>query len=192
MHLDIKPQPKPFLHWIKLPELFMAAIGSSFIVLAVEGVLSQAIATIFVGVFLGLSIIATKTNWLQDSKFNKFLQREGVLPLIGLVVITSLTIYFAIHAAPSNAQFFTSAETNLKTEIAKYATANATEAANVVGVVFFAYRFAMLVYVGASVVKVVGAMREEEDWKSAAKTPVIILICLAVADLMTKMILGTA
>ena len=59
-----------------------------------------------------------------------------------------------------------------------------------VGVVFFAYRFAMIVYVGASLTKVVGAMREEEDWKSAAKTPVIILICLAVADLMSTMILG--
>lgn len=190
MHLDIKPQPKPFLHWIKLPELFMAAIGSSFIVLAVEGVFSQAIATILVGVMLGLGIISTKTEWLKDSKFNKFLTKEGVLPVIGLTIVASLCVYFAIHAAPSHAQFFTTAETELTEKIKLYATASGDAAAKVVGVVFFAYRFAMIVYVGASLTKVVGAMREEEDWKSAAKTPVIILICLAVADLMSTMILG--
>jgi hypothetical protein len=190
MHLDIKPQPKPFLHWIKLPELFMAAIGSSFIVLAVEGVFSQAIATILVGVMLGLGIISTKTEWLKDSKFNKFLTKEGVLPVIGLTIVTSLCVYFAIHAAPSHAQFFTTAEDELTEKIKLYATASGDAAAKVVGVVFFAYRFAMIVYVGASLTKVVGAMREEEDWKSAAKTPVIILICLAVADLMSTMILG--
>jgi uncharacterized BrkB/YihY/UPF0761 family membrane protein len=190
MHLDIKPQPKPFLHWIKLPELFMAAIGSSFIVLAVEGVFSQAIATILVGVMLGLGIISTKTEWLKDSKFNKFLTKEGVLPVIGLTIVASLCVYFAIHAAPSHAQFFTTAEDELTEKIKLYATASGDAAAKVVGVVFFAYRFAMIVYVGASLTKVVGAMREEEDWKSAAKTPVIILICLAVADLMSTMILG--
>ena len=190
MHLDIKPQPKPFLHWIKLPELFMAAIGSSFIVLAVEGVFSQAIATILVGVMLGLGIISTKTEWLKDSKFNKFLTKEGVLPVIGLTIVASLCVYFAIHAAPSHAQFFTTAEDELTEKIKLYATASGDAAAKVVGVVFFAYRFAMIVYVGASLTKVVGAMREEEDWKSAAKTPVIILSCLAVADLMSTMILG--
>jgi hypothetical protein len=190
MHLDIKPQPKPFLHWIKLPELFMAAIGSSFIVLAVEGVFSQAIATILVGVMLGLGIISTKTEWLKDSKFNKFITKEGVLPVIGLTIVASLCVYFAIHAAPSHAQFFTTAEDELTEKIKLYATASGDAAAKVVGVVFFAYRFAMIVYVGASLTKVVGAMREDEDWKSAAKTPVIILICLAVADLMSTMILG--
>jgi hypothetical protein len=163
MHLDIKPQPKPFLHWVKLPELFMAAIGSSFIVLAVEGVFSQAIATILVGVMLGLGIISTKTEWLKDSKFNKFLTKEGVLPVIGLTIVASLCVYFAIHAAPSHAQFFTTAETELTEKIKLYATASGDAAAKVVGVVFFAYRFAMIVYVGASLTKVVGAMREEED-----------------------------
>jgi uncharacterized BrkB/YihY/UPF0761 family membrane protein len=193
MHLDIKPQPKPFLHWIKLPELFMAAIGSSFIVLAVEGVFSQAIATVVVGVFLGLSILATRTNWLQDSKFNKFLAREGVLPIIGLTVVAALSIYFVIHAEPSHAQFFFNAETKLKSGVTPFVgTDGGAAVANVIGVIFFAYRFAMICYIGAAIIKVVGAMREEEDWKNSARTPGIILISLAIADVATQLILGTA
>jgi hypothetical protein len=65
-----------------------------------------------------------------------------------------------------------------------------TQATQVVSLIFFVLRFALIVYLGVNIVRIVGAMREDEDYKSIARTPMLILICLAVADFVSTLVIG--
>jgi hypothetical protein len=48
-----------------------------------------------------------------------------------------------------------------------------------------------LLYLGIALVRVVCAVRQDEDWQAVARTPLIILLTVAVSDVLTTVIVGT-
>lgn len=191
-----KHKNKPLLSWINLPELTLAAIGAAIIALAVEGAFTPALLTIAIGISLGFTIAAKQTSWMEDTKFNRFLQREGIVPVIALLTISALCLYFLMTPEPAMAQFFNHAQTKL-TEgdeaLSGFLAGTDASAENLnkfINLIFVAYRFVIIIYLGTSLVKVIGAMREDEDWKSAAKIPALVLVVLSIADIASVLILG--
>ena len=55
---------------------------------------------------------------------------------------------------------------------------------------FNVLRSLFILYLGISLVKVVKAARQDEDWQNLARTPLIILIAITMGDLLSQFIIG--
>jgi hypothetical protein len=62
---------------------------------------------------------------------------------------------------------------------------------NAIPLVFNVLRGLFLLYLAISIVQVVQAGRNDEDWKTLARTPLIILIAVVLGDVLTGFIIGT-
>jgi hypothetical protein len=98
------------------------------------------------------------------------------------------------YADPSHAAFFTSAEQFLTNNI--NAGAGGAGGANAVGpvvkLVFNVLRGLFLLYVGLALITTVNALRQDEDWQSVARTPLLVALSVGVADVVTTLIVGGA
>lgn len=106
--------------------------------------------------------------------------RYGVGPFLFLIMFGVFWLDYL--AAPASAQFFQGAE--------DWMTGVFPDAAEVVPLIFNVLRGLFLLYLGISLVQVVQAARQDEDWKSLSRTPMIILIAVTVADILTGLIIG--
>ena len=192
--LKARHHKKSLLDKFNLLELISAAIAVAVIELAIDGIFLKAIATITISLLLTYGAIATQTNWLNEVKFSKFLRKNGVIPVIGISVVAGLCLYFLLTPETANAQFFFAAEEKIIEGLGQFSGDGAAEnvgfLTNIIYMVMWLLRFIMIIYLGVQLVKIVGQMREEEDWKATAKTPVMFLIVITVGDQISKMILG--
>lgn len=93
---------------------------------------------------------------------------------------TSLVLNFL--SKPAQAQFFQNAET--------WMTSQFTGAGEAIPLVFNVLRGLFLLYLGISLVKVIQAARQDEDWQNLARTPMIILIAITMGDILANLIIG--
>ena len=112
-----------------------------------------------------------KTRWWTA-------RRQTVLA-IGVSLLSLLTVL----AFPAQAQFFGDAETWMQSNFGA-ATGDA------IPLVFNVLRGLFLLYVGISLVRVINGARQEEDWQTIARTPLIIIIAVTAGDILTALITG--
>lgn len=105
--------------------------------------------------------------------------RRQTILAIGLSLLSLLTVL----AFPAQAQFFGGAETWMQTNFGA-ATGEA------IPLVFNVLRGLFLLYVGISLVRVINGARQEEDWQTIARTPLIIIIAVTAGDILTTLITG--
>jgi hypothetical protein len=106
-----------------------------------------------------------------------------------LVFIAFLIIWLIFdQSAPAQAQFFKNAETWLSTNLTP--TGGGTANASLIKLVFNVLRALYLLYLGISLVRVVYSVRQDEDWQAIARTPLLILLTVSVADILTTTIVG--
>ena len=86
-------------------------------------------------------------------------------------------------AYPAQAQFFGGAETWMTTNFG-------TAAGDAIPLVFNVLRGLFLLYVGISLVRVINSARNDEDWQTIARTPLIIIIAVTAGDVLTTLITG--
>lgn len=55
---------------------------------------------------------------------------------------------------------------------------------------FNVLRGLFLLYVGISLVRVINSARNDEDWQTIARTPLIIIIAVTAGDILTTLITG--
>ncbi len=111
-----------------------------------------------------------------------------LLQILALGTILSL-FWLDYFAAPAQAQFFSKAETFFKTNLTQGTTdAGGTQTA--VSLVFNVLRAIFLLYIAVSLIGVVNAVRKDEDWQSIARTPLLVVIAVVVADVLTGFIIG--
>ena len=104
---------------------------------------------------------------------------------VGLCSVGVLSVILATaHPEAANAQFFKNAETWMKGKF--------TGADKAVEIIFNALRGLFLIYVGISLVKVIQASRQDQDWQDLARTPLIIVIAVVLGDILATFIVGTA
>lgn len=99
-----------------------------------------------------------------------------------LLLVTSTLFFLQSLAAPASAQFFQTAE--------QWMTGQFPDASQVVPLVFNVLRGLFILYLGISLVRVVQAARQDEDWQNLARTPLIIMIAVTMGDVLAGMIVG--
>lgn len=101
----------------------------------------------------------------------------AVAGLLGLFFLATLL------ATPAQAQFFGTAETWLQSNFG-------SAAGDAIPLVFNVLRGLFLLYVGVSLIRVVNSARHDEDWQTIARTPLIVVIAVTAADILTGLITG--
>lgn len=97
-------------------------------------------------------------------------------------ILLGTYLFINILAMPAQAQFFQNAETWMTSQFAG--------AGEAIPLVFNVLRGLFLIYLGISLVKVIQAARQDEDWQNLARTPMIILIAVTIGDILANLIIG--
>jgi hypothetical protein len=111
-----------------------------------------------------------------------------LLQIIAAVVVLSL-FWLDYFAAPAQAQFFKRAEDFFRNTLTQdSATNSGTQAA--VSLIFNVLRAIYLLYIAVSLVGVINAVRKDEDWQSIARIPLLVVVAVTVADVLTGFVIG--
>jgi hypothetical protein len=112
-----------------------------------------------------------------------------ILQVLAVAVILSL-FWLDYFVAPAQAQFFKKAEDFFKNNLTQGLTATAsTQAA--VSLVFNVLRALYLLYIAVSLIGVINAVRKDEDWQSVARTPLLVVVAVTIADVLTGFVIGS-
>ncbi|MEH2038307.1 MULTISPECIES: hypothetical protein [unclassified Nostoc] len=116
------------------------------------------------------------------------LPRRSLILLQILAAAIVLSLYWLDwFAAPAQAQFFGEAEKFFK----KTLTANNAGAGDTpVSLIFNVLRAIYLLYIAISLVGVINAVRKDEDWQSIARTPLLVVVAVTIADVLTRFVIG--
>lgn len=110
-----------------------------------------------------------------------------LLQVLAVAVILSL-FWLDYFAAPAQAQFFKKAEDFFNKSFS--GGQNAGGSALAVGLVFNVLRAVYLLYIAVSLIGVINAVRKDEDWQSIARTPLLVVVAVTIADVLTGFIIG--
>ena len=122
------------------------------------------------------SLLANLERWQRKYSIN-------IYTVLFCLVGTVFMLDFA--SAPADAQFMKSAETFFTT----YFTGVDT---TIIKYVFAVLRGLFLIYLGIGLIRVVQAARNDEDWQTIARTPIIVALTVVVGDLLAGLVVGTA
>jgi uncharacterized membrane protein required for colicin V production len=122
------------------------------------------------------------------SQVTTFLKSHGLtvaaglllLPIAGLEIVHSLDV---LLVPPAHAAFFTAAQNWMVTALA--GATGSSNTAQVLGIIFNVLRGLFLLYVAYALVQVIKSARDGEDWQATARTPLIVIMSMAVGDLIT-------
>jgi hypothetical protein len=135
-----------------------------------------------------LLLIGVATTFIQRFGQRCKLAAHWVILLQTLAVTLILSIFWIDwFANPAAAQFFGKAENFFKNNLADASQSGATSA---VSLVFNVIRALYLLYIAVSLIGVVNAVRKDEDWQVVARTPLLVVIAVTVADVLTSFITG--
>ncbi len=131
-----------------------------------------------------IAVTIQQISW----RFN--LPKRQTIGLQILAIALLLTVFWLDYfAAPAQAQFFGKAEDFFKTTLTEGSNDSGTNTA--VSLVFNVLRALFLLYIAISLIGVVNAVRKDEDWQSIVRTPLLVVIAVIVADVLTGFIIGS-
>jgi hypothetical protein len=164
---------------LSFPALVVIALAAIVVDIGLHG--PSILVSIVTGSTLGLL-------WKQESSHRfRRTRRFGSGPYFSrrawITVGFGLLLILTTFAYPAHAQFFGGAEDWMQTNFG----ANAGDA---IPLVFNVLRGLFLLYVAISLVKVINAARQDEDWATIARTPLIIIIAVTAGDILTTLITG--
>lgn len=139
---------------------------------------------------------------IADAMVNSSIHQIAILGATGLIVaipsvlplrqkwtvtsiaylLTSGVLFFDTLSTPASAQFMLKAENWMKS--------NFSEASAIIPLIFNVLRAVFIIYIGYSLFQVINAGRQDEDWKSMARQPLMVLVSVTIADVLTGMIIG--
>lgn len=88
---------------------------------------------------------------------------------------------------PALAQFFGKAENFFKNTLTQGSQGGAGDA---VSLVFNVLRALYLLYIAVALIGVINAVRQDEDWQVVARTPLLVVIAVTIADVLTSFVIG--
>ncbi|MBW4446013.1 MAG: hypothetical protein KME38_03795 [Spirirestis rafaelensis WJT71-NPBG6] len=111
-----------------------------------------------------------------------------LLQILAVAIVLSL-FWLDYFAVPAQAQFFKRAEDFFKLNLTTQGDAanNGTQA---VSLIFNVLRAIYLLYIAVSLVGVINAVRKDEDWQTIARTPLLVVVAVTIADVLTGFIIG--
>ena len=123
---------------------------------------------VIVGVVSG--ILALAQPYLDD--------KRTFLLMLGLLVFSFVNLL----AEPAHAQFFNNAQT--------FFTNTFTASGTAIPLVFNTLRALYIIYLAIAFIGVFNSVRQDEDWVTAARTPILVVICVTLAYILTSLITG--
>jgi hypothetical protein len=111
------------------------------------------------------------------------------LQILAPVIILSL-FWLDYLATPAQAQFFKRAEDFFKNNLTSGTTTNASGTQTAVSLIFNVLRGIYLLYIAVSLIGVINAVRKDEDWQSIARTPLLVVLAVTIADVLTGFVIG--
>jgi hypothetical protein len=121
------------------------------------------------------------------------LPRRSLILLQILATAMVLSFFWLDYfASPAQAQFFGEAEKFFKKTLANNegSTANNDGGNAAVSLIFNILRALFLLYIAISLVGVINAVRKDEDWQSIARTPLLVVVAVTIADVLTRFVIG--
>ncbi|WP_375510689.1 hypothetical protein [uncultured Nostoc sp.] len=117
------------------------------------------------------------------------LPRRSLILLQILAAAIVLSLYWLDwFAAPAQAQFFGEAEKFFKNRLG--GTAGNSDSNVPITLIFSVLRAIYLLYIAISLVGVINAVRKDEDWQSIARTPLLVVVAVTIADVLTRFVIG--
>jgi hypothetical protein len=105
---------------------------------------------------------------------------------VSLVLSLFWLDYFAF---PAQAQFFGKAESFFRNTLTQGTDTN-SNTQTAVSLIFNVLRAIYLLYIAVSLVGVINAVRKDEDWQSIARVPLLVVVAVTVADVLTGFVVG--
>ncbi|MBM0744892.1 hypothetical protein JOY44_25570 (plasmid) [Phormidium sp. CLA17] len=131
-----------------------------------------------------------KSNPLCQRIWQTLLEKAGIpehkLPWMAVCFGSGAWLAAAL---PSHALFFQAAEEYVQTIFAGANTGGG--AAGVDGLIpllFGTLRVIFVLYIGIALVRVINAFRNDEDWQTAARIPLITVLCIVIGDALSTLI----
>lgn len=113
--------------------------------------------------------------------YPKLRMRSRAIALLTLLLL-GVGSAFLFSVEPASAQFFGDAETFFEDTF--------DSSGDGIPIVFGALRALYILYIAVSFVGVINAVRQDEDWQSVARTPVLVIVVVTLADILTGVIIG--
>lgn len=129
---------------------------------------------------LGIAILGmvTAVSYTQFKKIRRWkLWTQGLVVGTATLLATAWLNYFT---PPAQALFFSAAEDFFNEQF------NLSTAA--IGIVFATLRALYILYIAVSLINVVNTVRQDDDWQVAARLPVLVVVVVTVADVLTELI----
>jgi hypothetical protein len=151
----------------------------------------------FYGAFITI-LLTSIYLWTNHSKHQIVLNKHFLWAFIILLTSSAIVLHFG--DTPAHAQFFYKAEewakanlvsASANTGTSSTATSGSTNVTTVISFIFNTLRFILIVYVGTMAAKIFNALREDDDWKQIARTPMIIFIGVTALDFAVGFIIQT-
>lgn len=178
---------RSFLNRLPLSALMLSASAALFVDLIVA-----AREASFIGFLLAMTGTAILARQKEAVKLFSSVQRWGrkyrlnvallVLSLVGIV------FFLDYAAAPAQAQFFNQTEGWLRNS---FPTTSGGGTTDIYKLVFNTLRAIFVLYLAVSLVRVIASARNDEDWQTLARTPLIILITVTLGDILAGLITGS-
>ncbi|MEO1144133.1 MAG: hypothetical protein AAFY26_00825 [Cyanobacteria bacterium J06638_22] len=101
---------------------------------------------------------------------------------------------FLTLATPAGAAFFGAAEEYLVSifEGAAGAAGGGSDITAMIPLIFGALRIIFVLYIAIALVRVIQAFRQDEDWVTAARIPLIVILCVVIGDGLSSIIVEGA
>lgn len=166
-------------HLLNSQVLMLTAVTTT----VVDAVVNPSLISFVTCGLLVLGIMAIAWRRPLDGLFNtitKFSERYKVTTA-ALTVCGTFLLLDAL-STPAQAQFFQSAES--------WMTGQFAGAGETIPLAFNVLRGLFILYLGISLVRVIQAARQDEDWTNLARTPMIILIAVTMGDVLANLIIG--
>ncbi|MGF2037493.1 MAG: hypothetical protein RMZ43_019605 [Nostoc sp. CmiVER01] len=138
---------------------------------------------------IAVAVAIPKQTQALLTNFEKIQRKSGVNVYAILFALLSIIFLLDFASAPADAQFFNNAQTWMN---GAFGNAGNGQTQAVITLFFNVLRGLFLLYVGISLVRIVQAARNDEDWQTLARTPLIIVLSVFVGDLVTGLIIGAA
>lgn len=161
----------------------MGATGTAMIV-------SMSVHNILLGglmIATAIAVALPKQFQALLTNFEQIQRKYGVNLYAVLFTILTVICILDFASSPAEAQFFNNAQTWMTNT---FGNAGNGQTQAVVQLFFNVLRGLFLLYVGISLVRIVQAARNDEDWQTLARTPLIIVLAVFVGDLVTGLIIG--
>lgn len=140
-------------------------------------------------ILVAIIVALPKQSQALLTKFDKLQRKYGVNLYAVLFAVLTVVFVLDFASAPANAQFFNNAQTWMNNSFGT--AAGNPQTTQVINLFFNVLRGLFLLYVGVALVQIVQAARNDEDWKTLARTPLIIVLAVFVGDLVTGLLVGT-